>query len=272
MQLSLDFDAPSSPVRAEPSIEDRLALLLDSPCEVVWTRNRRVMVSARRVEGRVQVRLQRLFREADPPTVEAVARLLRHNDPAARDRLHGFIRREQERRERFLSRSTETPGSDENRRTRAAGIGQAQGFDTRPLRRLRTRGQVHDLLEIFEALIEREEVDVEGLRITWGRRTRARQGGLFGRPRSRKCIQLGVYLPQERLIRVHPALDQSWVPRYYVESVVHHELLHHLIPAVRVGGRDHVHTAEFRRREAAFEHHQRARRWEDEHLARLLQS
>lgn len=272
MQLSFDFDSPAAfsqlnEGRLNEAVEARLAAALHVPCRVVFTENRRVMVSARRKLGFVCVRLHRLFRRADEETVGDVAKLLRSNDPEARERLREFLR----------SQRGEAP-------------------QPRLRHRLRTRGKVHDLLEILESLRARyglmgegpvgeEPVGVvganddgpgpiDGLRITWGRRTAVGNAasGFGRRRRIRKCIQLGVYLPSERLIRVHTALDQSWVPRYYVESVVHHELLHHLIPAVRIRGRDHVHTAEFRRREAAFEHHERARRWEIEHLDRLLQS
>ncbi|MBC7171656.1 MAG: hypothetical protein H5U40_04480, partial [Polyangiaceae bacterium] len=98
--------------------------------------------------------------------------------------------------------------------------------------------------------------------ITWGRRGRRR-----GKKRS---IQLGTYLADERLIRIHPVLDQAWIPRFYVETVVFHELLHHDMPCVVKNGRRCFHTKEFRDRERAFPHFALAEQWEKVHLPRLL--
>ena len=47
----------------------------------------------------------------------------------------------------------------------------------------------------------------------------------------RRSIKLGSYSATERLIRVHPALDRPWVPRYFVSYIVYHEMLHHVIPS-----------------------------------------
>src|SRR5205823_2555535 len=104
--------------------------------------------------------------------------------------------------------------------------------------------------------------------------------------RARATIKLGSYTANERLIRVHPALDRAWVPRYFVAYIVYHEMLHHVIPARsrdaqgrRVGaaggaaaGRRDLHPLEFREREKAFRHYERALRWEGQHIARLLRS
>ena len=90
------------------------------------------------------------------------------------------------------------------------------------------------------------------------------------RGRRRKSIQLGTYSADERLMRIHPMLDQEWVPDFYVESVIFHELLHHELGAEEKDGRRCFHTPEFRRRERAFECFARAQVWEKENLSRLL--
>jgi hypothetical protein len=71
-------------------------------------------------------------------------------------------------------------------------------------------------------------------------------------------------------VRIHPALDHPSVPRWLVESVVHHELLHADLDPVVSNGRRRLHTPEFRRREREFERHDDARRWIDRHLGALL--
>jgi hypothetical protein len=79
-------------------------------------------------------------------------------------------------------------------------------------------------------------------------------------------------LPGEKLIRIHPALDQVFVPRYFVEFIVYHELLHHVIPPVRVNGRYQIHSPAFRQREREFPAYAEAMAWRQQSLRRLLRS
>ena len=73
-------------------------------------------------------------------------------------------------------------------------------------------------------------------------------------------------------MRVHPALDQAWVPRFFVRFIVFHEMLHHVEPAHEGRGRTQFHTKTFRARERAFHDHDRALAWERAHLGRLLRA
>ncbi len=124
-------------------------------------------------------------------------------------------------------------------------------------------GRYHDLCAILAELRARYCPQSAEVEITWGRRSRP------GRHRS---IRFGVYQPDKRRIRIHPALDQAFVPRYFVEFIVYHELLHHLIPAVRVNGRYQIHSAEFRTCERSFPHYAEAIAWRRRHLRQLLES
>ncbi len=83
---------------------------------------------------------------------------------------------------------------------------------------------------------------------------------------------MGTYLIDERIIRIHPALDQPFVPRYFVEWVVYHEMLHHVVPMPVVNGRRVYHSDEFRDLERRFDDFERARAWEEAHLTRLISS
>ena len=102
-------------------------------------------------------------------------------------------------------------------------------------------------------------------RIAWSR------GATEGR---RHSILFGSYqrLPGEDIgqIKIHPALDQDWVPRGFVEFVVHHECLHAVVPTRCVDGRRAFHPPEFRRRERLYPEFQRWRRWERDNLGRFL--
>jgi predicted SprT family Zn-dependent metalloprotease len=81
---------------------------------------------------------------------------------------------------------------------------------------------------------------------------------------------MGSYSVEDKLIRIHPALDRSFVPRYFIESVVYHEMLHHIHPIPVKGGRRQFHTAEFKEQEKRFHQYQKAKRWERANIDRLL--
>ena len=65
-----------------------------------------------------------------------------------------------------------------------------------------------------------------------------------------------------RLIRIHPVLDAEDVPRFFVASVVHHEMLHEVHGPALVDGRREDHPPAFMRDERKFEHYNDAMLWE----------
>ena len=149
------------------------------------------------------------------------------------------------------------------------------------------KGAHHDLLAIFDELNERYFGGACHALITWGNR-QARRSDHAAKPR--KAIRLGSYSNLERLIRIHPALDRKWVPRYFVAYVVYHEMLHHMIPAARgsvrsarggvaslasasargLSARRELHPPELLERERLFRKYDRALEWERRHIGRLL--
>jgi len=73
------------------------------------------------------------------------------------------------------------------------------------------------------------------------------------------------------MIRIHPLLDAPFVPTWFLEYVIYHEMLHAVVPEeIDEFGRRKVHTREFYKRERQFHCYSRARRWEDENLDRFL--
>lgn len=236
VQIDLPFDV--RPQTREGRLESRLAVLMNEPVVLTCTTNRRTMISARRKQGALYVRLHRMFLRADAIIVTALARYLRHGRSArVRDLISGFI----ERHRGDLQQPAPAPET------------------------LSTEGKVHDLAEIFGHIAKSYFNNaVRGVAITWGKERRAR--------RRRVSIKLGTYNPDERVIRVHPALDQPYVPRYFVEYVVYHEILHHLIPVKLTARRRVVHSPEFRERERAYPHYVRALMWEARNIGSLLRS
>ena len=128
---------------------------------------------------------------------------------------------------------------------------------------LPNRGRYHDLDMILADLRTRYFPACPDVTIHWGRWS--------GRARTRS-MRFGAYLPSAKLIRIHPALDQAFVPRSFVEFIVYHELLHHIIPPVRRNGRYQIHSPAFRRREREFPAYAEAIAWRKRSLWRLLQS
>jgi hypothetical protein len=131
-------------------------------------------------------------------------------------------------------------------------------------------GVAVNLREIADDLNQRYFAGRLTAGITWGR------GSGPSHPCRRRTrtssLQLGSYSYEDNLIRLHRVLDQPGIPRYVLEAVVHHELLHADMPPVVRYGRRYFHTAEFRSRERSYRHLDKADRWIQEHLPELLRA
>jgi len=135
-----------------------------------------------------------------------------------------------------------------------------------PLQRqlsLETEGRYFDLRSVFDKLNARHFSNrLRGYKVVWGRKRRERPKEYF---------IFGTIQEEDRVIRINPWLDQKFVPLWFFEYIVYHEMLHAVVPDKPQGnGRRCVHTEEFNRREREFRFYKRARRWEDENLARFL--
>ena len=99
-------------------------------------------------------------------------------------------------------------------------------------------------------------------KVMWGRRRKHRPKEYF---------IFGTIQEQDRVIRINRALDQPFVPSWFLRYVLYHEMLHSVVPDHALsGGRRRVHTQEFNRREREFPGYWRARRWEEQNLSRFL--
>lgn len=206
---------------------------------VSLTDNRYTMISVRRETKsgrRYLVRLHHMFAEAGPTVTRALARYVAYNDRDASRLLGEYIDANQHRvRER--ARRSVTP-------------------------KLVTRGEVHDLASIFDELNQHYFAGTIKARITWGQKS--------GKPQRRNSIKMGSYSVEDQLIRIHRSLDRAFVPRFFVEWVVYHEMLHQVHDIKVVNGRRQFHSREFLRDEARFERYAEARAWERTHLDELL--
>jgi hypothetical protein len=202
------------------------------------TDNVRTMVSLRRDKARdqLEVRVHHMFLQAGPEVWSALGEYV-------------------------------FSGEREAARSIARYIEQHRKSIRRPERRalsLSAAGRHHDLSEICQAVNQRYFEGQVSVNVTWARKHAARANP------GRRSIKLGSYTSRDRLIRVHPALDAAFVPRYFIEYIVYHEMLHHVLPPKLQNGRRELHGPAFLARERQFQDYQAALDWERQNLAKLL--
>ena len=123
------------------------------------------------------------------------------------------------------------------------------------------RGRVYDLSEVEAGIRVRFLRACPKVRIGWSLRVTP---CLMG-----KWIAAPEGLPS--VVAINRLLDHPRVPRFYLDYIVFHELLHELIPVRRECGRWVHHPMEFRRMERQFPWIDRALRWEQENIGRLFE-
>jgi hypothetical protein len=181
-------------------------------------------------ENRADVRISDVLEGAPPLVLEALAEILiaqvfrRRPSREAKECYLAYVFRPSTRRK-----------IEESRRRRSAK------------RLLPPRGRWHDLSEIFRRLNRRFfRGELPQPRLGWSSK------------RSRTV--LGHYDSAHGVIIINPVLDSSVVPRYLVEYLVFHEMLHLRYPVERCGHRRVLHSREFRQAEKRFPQYEQARR------------
>jgi len=253
-QMMLDFSPParmSDEPHEEPR-EDRLDdharriagfLSMTLPCavDVRFHENRRTMISFKSSQGRLVVRLHRMFCHAERSDLAALALFLKGRNPTASRVL-----------DRFIASHREEISAAPKRR---------------PAPRI-SQGEVHDLSFMLERVRHRYFAGLGDVSICW---TAAH--GRFSRRRRRtrtRSRALATYSFDDRTIRVSKVLDSSRVPAFVLEWVIYHEMLHHVLPCDTSSGRRRFHTRRFRALERAYERYEEAREWEQANLEWLL--
>ena len=185
------------------------------------------MLSFRSLNGAIQVRAHRMFLEAPEEVVGAVGRMVR-GDRRGRPAVQAFIRTRHDRIR---------PHERQARRVH-----------------LRTRGRHHDLAEIRAVLNATLLENRSQAPVTWGREVR--------RARARS-VRLGWYDERRNLIGLSRRLDAADVPRYFVEYVMFHEMLHEVLGIrERPDGRREIHGRTFKFLEQTCPDFERARAFE----------
>src|SRR5262245_44883460 len=125
--------------------------------------------------------------------------------------LHGMFLDAPARVLKVLARFVQTPQPKLRRKVirlyRETGLDRAGSASGGPPVTLRHRGEFFDLKEVYDRLNDEYFGGQLQVFITWGRRS-AQPG--------RRSIHFGSYNWDRRLIRVNPALDRFYVPRYFL--------------------------------------------------------
>jgi hypothetical protein len=119
-----------------------------------------------------------------------------------------------------------------------------------------SKGSVYDLDQIFDNLNREYFGDaIAKPALTWSARKTYRI--------------LGHHDATHDHVAISKSLDSANVPRYVVEYVVYHEMLHIAHPTRHVNGRRYNHTAAFKRDEEKFAYFEEAERWIERNVRRL---
>lgn len=91
------------------------------------------------------------------------------------------------------------------------------------------------------------------LTVKWGQRIARKR---------RRSIRLGSYNHVTLEIRIHPSLNEPNIPAFFIQSIIHHEYLHHVLGA--------NHNRRFHAHERKFRYYRESREWIRRNLFSLL--
>ncbi|MCX7046761.1 MAG: hypothetical protein NTX50_14905 [Candidatus Sumerlaeota bacterium] len=234
--------------QARRVLERRMQAFYGCPLQLRLNNNRRTYFSVSRPKGEAaRLSLHRCFAEAPDEILEAVAAMMKARAPEAAERCRLFVAQYDQKR---------------------AGAGQAPRLAP-GLRR--TKGRHHDLKELAESVNQRYFQGALAIRITWGKNSdpSGADGMQSGRRKRRRSVRYGSYDHSLDLVRINRILDSSDVPRFYLDYLIYHELLHKALGFKEGARRRRVHHGEFLLREKQHEHYHDAIAWEKQFFEQL---
>jgi len=199
------------------------------PMEVRFYRFTSLNTTIRLREGRIRVNLSDLLEGAPEPVLRAIAHILLaklYRKPIDNGHAHRY--------RRFTTSEAVVRQSERIRQTRGRK------------KILSPRGEHYDLEEVFETLNRRYFHGLMGRPLlTWSEVTARRL--------------LGHYDPAHNTIMVSRVFDRRGTPRYAIEYLMYHEMLHLKHPVRQKNGRRCVHPAAFQAEERLFPELERAK-------------
>lgn len=195
-----------------------------SPVSLALTDNSTSILSVRRKEGTVHVRLHRMLLNADMDMLEEIAEFIKRGKGGT-----PLLRK-------FISEHSGCLKKSPPKKIK-----------------METNGRRYNLMQIYESLNRDYFEGRVSACITWG----AKYHGRAQRKRT-----LGSYSSHTNTIRINSLLDRKTVPCYFIEFIVYHEMLHADMGIEKKNGRNVMHSREFRRRERLFKDYPKAVAWE----------
>jgi hypothetical protein len=213
-------------LHSKDTLAEYLEDLTGNPVSLTVTDNAASLLSIRTKGASVYVRMHWMFLNAGEDVIREIA---------------GFIK----------TRKGRTPLIREFIGENKAFLKKKERPASRP--NLQTVGRFHDLKEVFDDINREYFKGTVTAFIGWGKQ-RAR------RPVRKRT--LGSFCRYGNTIRISPFLDGKNVPRYFLEFVVYHEMLHSDMKEEKKNGRRLVHPPEFQKRERLFRGYEKAAAWE----------
>lgn len=179
-------------------------------------------------ENEIRINLHRMFLNAPEEVIDAVIHMVKHPRSKTSNRIvRSFINSNYDKIE---AKETQID-----------------------LSRFNSSGKHYDLAEMMEALNEFYfQRSLKNIRVAWGKASSPRK-------RFRRHIQFGSYDETNRIIRISPLLDSLKIPKFFVEYVVFHEMLHAKIPSrIDKNGRRIHHPHHFKLLEKQFKRYNQA--------------
>jgi len=200
---------------------------------IVWTDNKRLMISLQEKRGKPTLRLHQSFISAQDEVKNDLVKYLTKPKAKVSKPLRTFIN-----------------GISAKKRQAGESV------------KVTAKGKNYNLKKIWNKL-NKEYFDnrLKG-KIGWGRKVFSKR---------KTSITFGSYHPAETLIRIHPILDTELVPLFYLESIVHHEMVHQYLHLVEEESKKGVmHSPHFKTLEKKFKYYELSQAWEKSHLIKLL--
>lgn len=122
-------------------------------------------------------------------------------------------------------------------------------------------GRKVNLKEIFDKLNTKYFESKIKATIEWGKKVNKKNLTSF---------RFGSYDPKKKLIRIHPRLQQYFVPLSVLELTVYHEMCHQWAPMKRKKGMWAAHHPQFKRKEREYRFYDEALSWEKKNWKKLM--
>jgi hypothetical protein len=221
--------------KAVNNLQENLSHLVKKPVHLTITDNTHSMIHIRPSNSGYKIRLHHMFLEADTGVLNSLARFVNSRNRKAPSVLRCFVNANSYKIKKTPGKSRQTI--------------------------MRSKGRFFDLNALFDRVNREYFANQIDCPITWGANRRVR---------NQNSIKLASYSDRTKTIRVHPALDKSYVPKYVITGIVYHEMLHHHLGVEHRNGRKIAHTRRFREFEQRYRHYHKLQAWKEKNLHRLL--